>query len=185
MQQPRFWKRFLIPLGLMAGLHILSGLAYDGAASLAPGPLRNLLIDTFGPLRFLSIWFFAFIGPPVAYYLGASFIERFIIAFANPLLWIAQVEARVACQFSPLEMVYFFFLPWTFGLTCVTLLEFSVAETVCAFFYNRRFPGKVSVFSPLVIAFMIVGAIGIYFGLGRGQQWVYMIVHHYAQHVLH
>ena len=184
MDKPPLAKRFFLPLIVAVGTLTLSGAIYHGAAGMTPGTARNALIGTFGPLRFGSIWFFAFIGPPLAYRLGAGFIERLIIAFANPIIWIVQVELKLACQFTGVELVYFLFLPWLFGLVCVTLLEFSISELACRA-VHRRFSGQsIRVFHPVVVLFLAAGLSGLYVGLIRGQDWVYTVVHHYAAHAL-
>ena len=128
MTRQSIFRRFVIPLILVVGVWAVSSAVYNNAWRLDHGILRTLAVGIFGPLLFLSIWFFAFVGPPIAYFRGASFIERFIIAFVNPVCWVVRVEAQVACQYDFVELIYFFFLPWTFGVICVTLLEFSLAD---------------------------------------------------------
>ena len=184
MVKKSFSRRFLFPLCLVAGIWAVSALVYDSAAELDSGTLRNMLIGVSGPLLFLSIWFFAFVGPPVAYFQGAGFVERLVIALANPLLWVIRVEAQLVCQFSMIELVYFFFLPWTFGVVCVTLFEFSISEIVCRFIHRRGSATDVRVFHPAVMILLVAGLTGTYIGLIRGQEWVYMVVHHYAAHFL-
>ena len=184
MERRSFLRRFILPLVLAVGIMAVSSLIYHGSSGLSRGLLRDALIGLFGPLLFLSIWFFAFVGPPLAYFQGAYFIERLIIAFVNPVIWVVRMEAKVACQFSAVEMVYFFFLPWNFGIMCVTLFEFSVSELACRFIHRRKEPKAVRVFDPLVLIFLIGGLAGTYIGLIRGQEWVYLVVHHYAAHAL-
>lgn len=184
MGKPTLVRRFILPLVLAVGLLFLSGAVYHGAGAMAPGTLRNVLIGVFGPLCFFAIWFFAFIGPALAYRLGAGFAERMVVAFANPVIWIIQVESRLACQFTSVELVYFLFLPWLFGLICVTLLEFSLSELVCRAVHRRVSGMPVQIFHPAVVLFLVAGLAGLYVGLIRGQEWVYMVVHHYAAHAL-
>ena len=148
------------------------------------GLLRDLLINTSGPITFVTLWFGALIGPPIVYFLGGSFLERLIIAFINPIMWVAIVLTQVACQFKGIELVYFFFLPWTFGIMCVTGLLFSLAELVCRFLHKRKWPQDVHVFHPGVLILLAVSLTGTYFGLLKGQEWVYLVVHHYATNVL-
>ncbi|MCJ7774372.1 MAG: hypothetical protein MUP22_14715 [Desulfobacterales bacterium] len=179
-----FIRRFIYPLILVVSIRIISSSIYNSSSVLPVGLIRDLLINTFGPITFFSLWFFAFVGPPLAYFRGASFIERMIIAFINPVMWIISVESKLACQFSGIEMVYFFFLPWTFGIMCVTLLEFSISEIACRSIHRKRFKEIVSVFHPVIIIFLFAGLIGTYVGLIKGQQWVYTVVHHYAAHFL-
>lgn len=184
MKRLNVTRRFIFPLILVVSIRIISSLIYNSSSALGPGIIRTILIGTFGPITFFSLWFFAFVGPPIAYFRGASFIERLIIAFINPVLWVISVESQLACQFSGIEMVYFFFLPWTFGIICVTLLEFSIAEIVCRFIHKKRFKEIVSVFHPVVLIFLFAGVTGTYVGLIKGQEWVYTVVHHYAAHFL-
>jgi hypothetical protein len=185
MEKRSFFHRFIVPLIIVVGFLIVSSFAYHGAGGyMHPGPLRSVLIGIFGPLLFFSIWFFALVGPPIAYFRGATFIERLIIAFVNPVIWVARMESMVACQFSGIEMVYFFFLPWFFGIMCVTLFLFSVAELVCRAIDKFRDPEGVRVLSPVVLLLLVLGLLGTYVGLIKGQEWVYMVVHHYAGHFL-
>ncbi|MBW2366048.1 MAG: hypothetical protein JRF25_13630, partial [Deltaproteobacteria bacterium] len=120
MRHLGFIKRFIFPLILVVAIRVISSVIYNSSSALPVGLVRDLLINTFGPITFFSLWFFAFIGPPIAYFRGATFIERLIVAFINPVMWIISIESKIACQFSGIEMVYFFFLPWTFGIMCVT-----------------------------------------------------------------
>ncbi len=179
MNKAGFSRRFVLPLALVIGIHLVSGWIYDGASTLAPGIFRNVLIDVFGPLLFISLWFFAFVGPPLAYYLGASFWERLVVAFANPIIWVASVEAKIACQFCAAEMIYFFFLPWTFGIVCVTCIEFSISDLACRFLHRRWITADIKILHPGVIAILVAGLVGTYAGLIKGQEWVYFVVHHY------
>ena len=184
MKQNNVLKRFVLPLALVIGFKSIAGAGYDFFSTLPPGLPKTILIDIFGPATFFSLWFFAFVGPPVAYYLGASFFERLVVAFANPVIWVASVEARVACQFSAAEMIYFFFLPWTFGIMCVTCVEFSISELVCRFIHRRRGGDDVVVLHPGVLSIFGLGAAGTYIGLIKGQEWVYLLVHHYSENFL-
>jgi hypothetical protein len=184
MQHVSITKRFLFPLVLAVSLRQLSIFLYQAAATLPPGPLRNMLTDIFGPLGFICLWFFAFLGPPLAYYLGASFVERLVIAFANPVIWIVGIEYRMACQYSAIELVYFLFLPWIFGIMCVTCVAFSLSELACRTIHKWRTHDPVDILYPPVWILLTGGAVGTYMGLIKGQEWVYMVVHHYARHML-
>jgi len=177
-------KRFLFPLILVVTVGRVSAFLYHAAGNLPPGALKSILINTVGPLDFFSLWFFAFVGPPLAYYLGAAFGERLIIAFANPIIWIVGLESEIACQFNAVEMVYFLFLPWIFGIMCVTCVEFSLAELVCRAIHRRKTRDPVRVWHPVVLILLAGGTLGTYLGLIKGQEWVYMVVHHYAGHFL-
>jgi hypothetical protein len=185
MEKVSFVKRFIVPLAIVVGIMVISSVIYHMAGGrMSPGSARDTLIGIFGPLLFVSIWFFALVGPPIGYFMGATFFERFVIAFANPVIWVTRMESMVACQFSPVEMVYFFFLPWFFGIICVTLFLFSISELVCRSIGKIGGDKKVRIFSPVVLLFLVGGLLGTYVGLIRGQEWVYMIVHHYAAHFL-
>lgn len=183
MERAGVVKRFIVPLVLVVGINFVAGWIYDGAALMDPGMLRNLLISIFGPLLFVSLWFFAFLGPPLGYYLGASLPERLVIAFANPVIWVVSVEAKIACQFCGIEMIFFFFLPWTFGIISITSIEFSLADTACRFLHNRR-DSSVKTLHPGVMALLVIGVAGTYGGLIKGQEWVYFIVHLYEDFFL-
>jgi len=175
-------KRFLLPLVIVVGVMVISSVVFHSSRELSPGALRNILSWGFGPLMFISIWFFGFVGPPIAYFLGSRFGERLIVAFANPVIWVFRMMMKVSCQFSAVELIYFFFLPWTFGIMCVTLFEFSLSELFCRAITKARGTRPIRVFSPLVLVMLLAGILGTYFGLIRGQEWVYMIVHNYAQY---
>lgn len=172
-------RRLGIPLLIVVGIMAAASLIFHGSRMLDPGAMRTIMLSVFGPLMFISIWFFGFVGTPIAYFSGARFAERLIVAFANPVIWIARMMAKVSCQFGPVELVYFFFLPWTFGIVCVTLFEFSISEIVCRA-VDRRRGAAVRVLAPGVLVLLALGILGTYFGLIRGQEWVYMVVHNYS-----
>ncbi|MEN8244776.1 MAG: hypothetical protein ABFS43_07730 [Thermodesulfobacteriota bacterium] len=182
LKRKNFLQRFILPLILVVGIRQISSLVYNCASALSPGIFREVVIGTSGPLTFFSLWFFAFIGPPLAYFRGAHFIERLVIAFANPVIWILMIDREIACQFSGIERIYFFFLPWTFGIMCVTCVEFSIAELICRGIHKYKLHDRVKLFSPIVLLMLVGGLVGMYFGLIKGQEWVYMVVHHYAQY---
>jgi len=184
MQRKNIFYRFIIPLITVVAFRQVSSLIYNSASALSPGVFRDVIIGTAGPLTFISLWFFAFVGPPWAYFRGAFFIERLIIAFANPVIWILMIDADIACQFSGVERIYFFFLPWTFGIMCVTCVEFSISEIICRAIRKFRTRERVAVLHFGILLMLSGGLVGTYFGLIKGQEWVYMVVHHYAQHVL-
>ena len=177
-------RRFVWPLVILVGIRILSSFTYHASSGLAPGLLRDVLINVSGPTTFVILWFGALIGPPIVYFRGGSILERLLIAFINPVMWVACVLAQVACQFKGIELLYFFFLPWTFGIMCVTGLLFSLAEFACRALHKRKWPQDVRVFHPGVLALMAVSLTGTYIGLIKGQEWVYLVVHHYASHIL-
>lgn len=181
MDNRTVFSRFLIPLLVALGTLTASSLVYHGSTPLTPGTLRTIVKDFSGAVMFVSIWFFAFIGPPLAYFRGASFIERAVVAFANPLVWLVRMALSVSCQFNAVEMVYFFFLPWTFGVVAVTLFEFALAEMACRAIDRRR-GNDARVLHPAVISLLAAGMAGVYFGLIKGQEWAYVVVNHYADH---
>ncbi len=183
MENRGILSRFLVPLIVAVGTMAVSSLVYHGSTVMAPGALRTVIKDVSGAVMFLSIWFFPFAVVPLAYFRGAAPAGRFVAAFANPVIWLVRMAAMVSCQFSAVEMVYFFFLPWTFGVVCVTLFEFALADMVCRYVDRRRGNFAVKVFQPLVTVLLIAGIAGTYLGLIRGQEWTYMVVHHYADHV--
>lgn len=181
MKQVHMGKRFLFPLILAIAVRQLSVFVYHSASALPAGFFRTTLVETFGPLGFLSLWFFAFVGPPLAYYLGASFSERIVIAFANPVIWVVGIESEIACQFNTVEMIYFLFLPWIFGIMCVTCVELSLSELVCRWIHRWKTDDPVRIWHPPVLVLLAGGTVGTYMGLIKGQEWVYMVVHHYAR----
>jgi len=181
MKSHGIFGRFLVPLFIALGTLAVSSLAYHCSTPMAPGTLRAFVKDVSGGLMFVSSWFFALIGPPIAYFRGASFAERLTVAFANPLVWLVRMALSVSCQFSAVEMVYFFFLPWTFGVVSVTLFIFSVAELACRA-VDRRRGIDVRVLHPAVLSLLAAGMAGVYFGLIKGQEWAYVVVNHYADH---
>lgn len=184
MERLSLMRRFIWPLVIIVGIRIGFSVVYHASSSLSPGLLRDFLINTSGPVTFVFLWFAALIGPPIVYFLGGSFFERLMVAFVNPIVWVATVLAQVACQFTGIELVYFFFLPWTFGIMCVTGLLLALAELVCRTLHKRKRPQKVRVFHPGILVLLIICLTGTYFGLIKGQEWVYMVVHHYAKYAL-
>jgi hypothetical protein len=183
MQQKRgFLYRFAIPLATLLLSRLVASTGYNIFGTMAPGTAKTVLVGTFGPLAFLSLWFSPFVGQPLAYFRGARLPERLVIAYVVPCIWLAQVLAEIACQFTFVERIYFLFLPWTFGIICVTALEFALAEMVCRVVDRVRGRSDTVIFQPVILFLLVAGMTGTWIGLVRGQEWVYRVVHHYMAH---
>ena len=180
MKEKSLISRFLIPLVFVVGVNLIAGFLYDYSSTIKPGLIRDIGINIFGPLTFFSLWFFGFVGPVIGYFRGAKVFERLMLAYANPVIWAISVELKVACQFSAIQLVYFFFLPWIFGIMCVSCMEFSISEIVCRLIDKMKRGADVKVFHPGIVAALVFGVTGVFVSLIKGQEWVYMVVHHYV-----
>ncbi|MGV7928075.1 MAG: hypothetical protein AB2L13_04055 [Spirochaetota bacterium] len=101
MDNRTVFSRFLIPLLVALGTLTASSLVYHGSTAHGPRDASHRR-EGRSPARSCSSpsGFFAFIGPPLAYFRGASFIERAVVAFANPLVWLVRMALSVSCQFT-------------------------------------------------------------------------------------
>ena len=88
MERKPVLRRIGVPVLVVTGTMALSSLAYRCAVPMNPGTLRDLVIGLSWPVTFASVWFFALVGPPLAYVAGARFAERLAIAF----VFVGQAE---------------------------------------------------------------------------------------------
>jgi hypothetical protein len=176
--------RFVILLAIVIAVMTVTSLTYGYSSQMAAGPIRGIVSGISTVVLFMSIWLPGFVWVPVAFLLGLSPGERFVIGIANPVIWITRMCISVACQFTAVEILYFLLLPWTFGAMNNALLQFSLTEMACRFIVNRKKDVYVRALHPGLALLAAASTAGLYFGLVRGQEWVYMIVNHYADNFI-
>ncbi len=95
MARKTFYKRVLVPAGIVLFLMILSINIYNISPVLGinhPG-LGWMISNVSALFMFVSIWFGAFIAHPLAYRAGASMKERVLVGLVTPLVWSAKMES--------------------------------------------------------------------------------------------
>ncbi|MBW2632172.1 MAG: hypothetical protein JRC90_10545 [Deltaproteobacteria bacterium] len=93
MVQKTFYKRVLIPAGIVMLLMILSINVYNISPVISinhPG-LSRMISNISALLMLISMWFGAFIAHPLAYRAGASMKERVLGGLTIPLVWSAKM----------------------------------------------------------------------------------------------
>ncbi len=80
------------------------------------------------------------------------------MAFANPLVALVRMALSVSSQFNVVEMVYFFFLPWTFGWWRYAL---RISPRVRARAIDRGAGNDARVLHPAVISLLAAGMAGV------------------------
>jgi len=88
MKQKTFYRRVLVPAGIVLCLMILSINIYNISPVIGinhPG-LSRVISNIFALFMLISIWFGVFIAHPLAYRAGASMKERVLAGLATPLV---------------------------------------------------------------------------------------------------
>ncbi len=182
MKQRLFYRRVLIPIGIVTLLMILSINVYNISPEIGTtNPLLGRILSTVSALlMFVSIWMGAFIAHPMAFAAGASMGERVFAGLATPLLWSAKTVYFAGCVYSGWELVYWCFHPLIVGVISVALLNMGISEVVCRIIYRRKglMPGKI--FQAPVILMLLIGVIVVPLALWNGGTlFFYMFVDTY------
>ncbi|MEA3470908.1 MAG: hypothetical protein U9R24_04250 [Thermodesulfobacteriota bacterium] len=158
MKQKMFYRRVLIPIGIVTLLMVLSINVYNISPAVGvnhPG-LGRILSTLSALFMFISIWMGAFIAHPMAFRAGASMGERVFAGLATPLIWSAKMVYYAGCVYSGWELVYWCFHPLIVGVISVALLNMGISEIICRLAYRReaRMPEKI-LQGPVIIMLLI------------------------------
>jgi hypothetical protein len=177
MMQTTFYKRVLVPSGIVLFLMILSINIYDFSPDIGlnhPG-LRRILSDISALFMFISIWLGAFIAHPLAYGAGASMKERVLAGLITPLAWSAKMVYGAGCIYGGWELTYWSFHPLIVGVIGVAILEMGVAEIVCRLAYRKKSPIPERVMHPSVVIMLFTGLIVVPVALWNGGTFLFYI----------
>jgi hypothetical protein len=170
MKQKMFYRRVLIPIGIVTLLMIVSINVYNISPTVgAAHPLLGRILSSVSALfMFISIWMGAFIAHPMAFRAGASMGERVFAGLATPLIWSAKMVYYAGCIYTGWELVYWAFHPLIVGVISAALLNMGISEILCRVIYRRKglMPGRI--FQGPVIIMLLIGLTVIPLSLWNG-----------------
>jgi len=177
MDQKTFYKRVLVPAGIVMLLMILSINVYNISPVIGinhPG-LSRVISNISALFMLISIWFGAFIVHPLAYRAGASMKERVLTGLITPLVWSAKMVYGAGCIYAGWELAYWSFHPLIVGVIGVALLEMGIAEIVCRLAYRKKAPIPEKVMQPSVVIMLLAGLILVPVALWNGGTFLFYI----------
>jgi hypothetical protein len=170
MKQKMFYRRVLIPIGIVTLLMVVSINVYNISPAVgATHPLLGKILSTVSALfMFISIWMGALIAHPIAFRAGASMGERVFAGLATPLIWSAKMVYFASCVYTGWELVYWSFHPLIVGVISTALLNMGISEILCRVIYRRQglMPGKI--FQGPVIIMLLIGLTVVPLSLWNG-----------------
>ena len=86
MKRQRFTRRVVFPVSLVLGIMIAAINGYDLSGHIENRLLHLILSNVSAFLMFLSIWLGAFFANTLAFFKGATFIERILVCLATPVI---------------------------------------------------------------------------------------------------
>jgi len=107
MQRSSFMNRFLSPLCLALIVMIASRIAYRHSYGIDDQALYHAVALIAGALQFASVVLVAVLVYPVAYFRGASPVERVIASSTNLAVWVCIDAYHVSEAFGLLESLYY------------------------------------------------------------------------------
>ncbi len=177
MAQKTFYKRVLVPGGIVMLLMILSINVYNICPAIGinyPG-LSRIISNISALFMFISIWLGAFIAHPLAYRAGASMRERVLAGLITPLIWSAKMVYGAGCVYSGWELVYWCFHPLVVGVIGVALLDMGISEIVCRLAYREKAPTPERVVQPSLVVMLLAGVIIVPVALWNGGTFLFYI----------
>ena len=137
-----FLIRSIFPAVIVVTIMILSKLGYDFSRSINNNSLQFFVAHVTAILMFTSIWLGGLIANTMAFFLGASFVERIMICLVTPLIWSTSVMVQLYGIYPFGEFLFFLFHPLVLGCPVVALLCMSVSELWCRKIQNMKSAGS-------------------------------------------
>ena len=103
MKKQKFLKRFISPVLIVFFVMVLSFIIYNLAWRLESDAIHRPIAFISGITLFLSVALGTFVVYPMAYFRGASLIERIIASLINPFLWATKEIIRVTASYTVTE----------------------------------------------------------------------------------
>jgi hypothetical protein len=154
MQSPSVMNRFLSPLFLALIVMISSRIAYLHSCRIDDQAIYHAVAVISGMIQFASIVLAAVLVYPLAYFRGATPVERVVASSTNLAVWICIEIYNVSEAFGCLESLYyglnigFILFAWKFALM-------AVLELCCRHVAKRR-GAELGVMTPLpFFAFLV------------------------------
>jgi hypothetical protein len=88
-------KRFINPILIVFVVMSISWIGYNLSWRLDNDTVHRLLADIFGTLLFVSITFGVVVVYSMAFFRGASLLEKVIASFVNPVIWVIKEVIRM------------------------------------------------------------------------------------------
>lgn len=182
MEKTSFRERFLKPVIIVLVIYVVSHLTYFYLSwQIADPALRATVALLSSSVLFISIGFGTLYIYPVAYFRGATLLERIIACLVTPVIWDIKEMVRVSELFTPGETLYY-------GLNTVFILSFfgalgqmGLCELVCRWRLRKRTGEPVRVFSLAPVISIVAGLAALYFCLlwGVGVHFFYIYIQGY------
>ena len=137
LQRSNVTNRFLAPLIIALTVMIASRVVYLNACRIDSQLLYHTLATLAGTIQFASVVLVALVVYPVAYFRGATVVERVIVSSTNLAVWVGIDAYNVSEAFPCLESIYYganigaILFAWNFAWM-------GVLELACRWVEKRR-----------------------------------------------
>ena len=138
MQRQSFLRRVVFPIILILGTMIISIHLYDFSRHIENRMLHAVLSHAGAVLMFASIWLGAFFANTIAFFRGATFIERIAVCLTTPIIWCAKILSDFIGIYSTGEFLFLFGHHFIIGCPLVALLCMGISEIWCRLIARKR-----------------------------------------------
>lgn len=175
MEKRSFAGRVLVPVAIVFATMAASWIIYNLAWRLDSRSLHQFLATVCGTLLFVSVTFGAFLVYPMAYFRGASTLERVAACLVNPFIWMTKENIRLTISYSFGESLYYYLNPLSIWLLLGVITQMGLAHMFCRWWAAKKNEDR-KAFSPGALATF---ALGLFltitlFAWGQGEN-VYVI----------
>ena len=169
------WERAIKPTLTLLTLVVIAVLLYNNFWRLGLPALQQIAGHLFGLTVFFSVGSGALYVYPVAYFRGATLVERICACLVTPVLYTASEVLRVREFFPWGESLYYGLSPGFQLILLANLGCMGLAEMFCRLRLRRK-GAVVRIVTPLPLAAVLLFLAGLYVILiwGFGVHWFYV-----------
>ncbi len=173
MKRQKFSKRFISPVLIIFFVMALSFIIYNLAWRLESDAIHRPIAFISGITLFLSVALGTLFVYPMAYFRGASLIERIIASLINPLIWSTKEVIRVTASYTVMESLYFYLNPLIIAVIFAAISEMGLSEIIC-----RKRGGAAKPFAVPAVLSLLVGlfVVVFLFAWGQGEHSFYIFL---------
>lgn len=181
IEQRSFFKRFIVPAGIILLSAIISWLAYSNSGLIENDKIHWIIAYLSGYILFLTLGFGTFFIYPFMYFRGASTTERVLGSLVTFIAWTFKELVRVSEHFTFGETLYY-------GLSSIFLLillgtfgQMGVCELTCRKIAKKRFSKTIKIVTPLPVIAIVTALLALFILLiwGVGVHWFYIYMEGY------
>jgi len=181
IEQQSFFKRFIVPAGIILVAAVISWLAYSNSGAIRNDKIHWVIAYLSGLILFLTLGFGTFFVYPFMYFRGAGVNERIVASLVTFIAWTFKELIRVSEYFTPGETLYYGLSSIFILILLGTLGQMGICELMCRKIAKKRVSETIKVITPLPVIAIVTALLALFILLvwGGGVHWFYIYMEGY------